>query len=238
MFSEDQKAALNEPLSESQRATRKGGHGNVLPYLEGFEAINNANQIFGFDGWNYKVDTLETIDNGYMALVTLTVVGADNASLTVRQDVGFTHYGQSNKQREDGDAPTPDQLDMALKGAVTDALKRCLRTFGSQFGNNLYDKEDTGTTRPAPTQPQPAQNQPPERKLADSIEQEELTGRDADFQAFVKSNDVDWWYFVTEVLRAKTFGHYLQDGGTPKGAVEAFQRFVQDRIGENQPPRI
>ncbi len=33
----------------------------------------------------------------------------------------------------------------AEKGAVTDALKRCLRSFGAQFGNDLYgaDRENT-----------------------------------------------------------------------------------------------
>jgi hypothetical protein len=31
-----------------------------------------------------------------------------------------------------------DAHEMAEKGAVTDALKRALRTFGNQFGNGLY----------------------------------------------------------------------------------------------------
>lgn len=33
--------------------------------------------------------------------------------------------------------------EQAEKGAVTDALKRCLRTFGAQFGNDLYGADST-----------------------------------------------------------------------------------------------
>lgn len=36
---------------------------------------------------------------------------------------------------------TPEALDMALAGSVTDCLKRCFRQLGDQFGNTLYDKE-------------------------------------------------------------------------------------------------
>ena len=36
---------------------------------------------------------------------------------------------------------TPEALDMAIAGAVTDCLKRCFRQLGEQFGNSLYDKE-------------------------------------------------------------------------------------------------
>ena len=32
--------------------------------------------------------------------------------------------------------------DLCVKQAVTDALKRSFRTFGSRFGNSLYDKEN------------------------------------------------------------------------------------------------
>jgi hypothetical protein len=35
---------------------------------------------------------------------------------------------------------SPEALDMAIAGAVTDCLKRCFRQLGEQFGNSLYDK--------------------------------------------------------------------------------------------------
>jgi DNA repair and recombination protein RAD52 len=49
-----------------------------------------------------------------------------------RQDVGFG----SGFAKMIGDA-----IEGATKEAVTDALKRCLRTFGHPFGLALYDKE-------------------------------------------------------------------------------------------------
>ena len=48
---------------------------------------------------------------------------------------------------------------MAVKGAVSDALKRSLRTFGNQFGNSLYNKgnesyeEDSPPPPPRPARP-------------------------------------------------------------------------------------
>jgi hypothetical protein len=57
----------------------------------------------------------------------------------VREDVGFgSGYG-----KKAGDA-----IEGATKEAVTDALKRCLRTFGSQFGLALYDKERANVANP------------------------------------------------------------------------------------------
>ena len=39
---------------------------------------------------------------------------------------------------------SPEALETAIKGAVSDALKRAMRHFGKQFGNSLYDKERNG----------------------------------------------------------------------------------------------
>jgi recombination DNA repair RAD52 pathway protein len=41
----------------------------------------------------------------------------------------------------DGHAPSPQSHETAIKGAVTDGIKRALRSFGDQFGASLYDKD-------------------------------------------------------------------------------------------------
>ena len=41
-----------------------------------------------------------------------------------------------------GDSSKKMGRDKAVKESVTDAMKRCFRTFGNQFGNSLYDKEN------------------------------------------------------------------------------------------------
>ena len=63
----------------------------------------------------------------YSATVTVHVTGAPS-----RTDVGFSTVQKWKT------GYTPEAHDTAMKGAVTDALKRALRSFGHQFGNSLY----------------------------------------------------------------------------------------------------
>lgn len=118
--------------------------GKYGEYIEGWHAIAEANRIFGFGGWSYTLDKINltnaTEDGGkhrvgYMACVTVTVDGVQ------RGDVG---HGQGFG-RSEGDAH-----DSAAKEAVTDALKRALRTFGNPFGLALYDKSKANVGRDAP----------------------------------------------------------------------------------------
>ena len=122
---------LQKPLdSKHVKPPPKGKYGD---YVEAWHVINEANRIFGFDGWSYDLKTLvKTNQNedgkhhvGYAATVMLTVGDVQ------RTDVG---HGQGHHGSE-GEAH-----DSAIKEAVTDALKRALRTFGNQFGLALYDK--------------------------------------------------------------------------------------------------
>ena len=55
------------------------------------------------------------------------------AHSTYHEDVG---YGHSENMPTDHRA-----LEVALKTAVSDALKRTLRVFGEALGNSLYDKD-------------------------------------------------------------------------------------------------
>lgn len=108
--------------------------GKYGEYVDAWHIIMEANRIFGFDGWSYGVDQITPTNNakvgdmhrvGYMAVVTV-VVGDQR-----KGDIG---HGQGFSKSE-GDAH-----DSAVKEAVTDALKRALRTFGNPFGLALYDK--------------------------------------------------------------------------------------------------
>lgn len=108
---------------------------NKKPYLEGFEAINQANKIFGFDGWGYEIVEMEyrelTRGSGaaagmYLARIKVTVTGWQP-----REDVGVGLTAGTS----------PEAHETAVKAAVTDGIKRALRGFGPQFGNDLYDKD-------------------------------------------------------------------------------------------------
>lgn len=165
MFTAEQIAELDKDLLPIFVAERKGASGTTLKYIAGHTAIDQADRIFGYGQWGYEVlscdmktipDPLtgEIIGVTYEATVKLTVegcipvtdVGQQAVSAWNVQDVIMTRRGK------DGDMSDPitpyerqlacriitDSHEVARKGAATDAAKRCLRTFGSQFGNGLY----------------------------------------------------------------------------------------------------
>ena len=127
MLSEEQLAQLAAPLEESRVSHRQG-----MSYLEAWDCIAKANEIFGYTNWSYTVQRLERETFGWLAVVRLEVGGV------VREDVGYTDYAPLDNVLAN---VTARDTDMAMKGAVSDGLKRCLRTFGPQFGNSLYDKD-------------------------------------------------------------------------------------------------
>lgn len=149
-LTKEQVEQLEAPLNGDYVAARKQS-GITLSYIEGYHAINEANRIFGFDGWS-----LETISNNLIEEADVEIGQKKTPGVmvgyaaTVRVTVGDvtrtqTGYGSSR-------AVNPvDAHELAMKEAETDAMKRALRTFGNQFGNALYDKEqkevDYGDTK-------------------------------------------------------------------------------------------
>jgi len=154
-FTEVQKNLLSEPLSKEDVKTREGTGKTQLSYLASFHVIAEANRIFGFDGWDSEILSLTQADKteyekpaykagddpkkmlsiSYLCKLRVTVKAGDKT--VVREDVGFgngvagaTAYGIGSC------------IELASKEAVTDALKRCMRYYGSKFGLTLYDKDD------------------------------------------------------------------------------------------------
>ena len=122
-------------------------------YIEGWHAIAEANRIFGHGSWSYTLKSLDRDDlreakdskgnpqwqAAYTCIVTV------NVGDVVREDVGFG----SGFAKQVGDA-----IEGATKEAVTDALKRALRTFGNPFGLALYDKSRANVGVDEPPEPQ------------------------------------------------------------------------------------
>lgn len=121
-------------------------------YIEGWHAMAEANRIFGFDGWDYTITDCRCVSDrprrigkepnakdgfgvSYVATVLVSVDGV------TRQDVGAGHGY---------DVDCGLAHESAIKEAVTDALKRALRSFGNPFGLALYDKsrENVGVDAP------------------------------------------------------------------------------------------
>lgn len=140
MFNQNQIEVLNSQLDSSRVKTREKGNIN-LSYLEGFDIIETANSIFGYGNWSYLISKLEQVSQEqnhnqnyvvcYKAVVKLIVKDENHSKSISRQDVGFG-TGVSKT--------LADSHENAGKEAVTDALKRAMRSFGNQFGNSLYDK--------------------------------------------------------------------------------------------------
>jgi DNA repair and recombination protein RAD52 len=143
---------------------RKGGGGSTLKHIEGHNAIDQANRLFGYGNWGYRtlsckpvviIDpvTGESIGVTYEAEVELQVKGCMPVVDVGQQAVSTWNVHDvvmSRRKKDDKDGPVQewekvnaqrtivDAHEVARKGAATDAMKRCLRTFGSQFANGLY----------------------------------------------------------------------------------------------------
>ena len=148
----DQLQQLNAPLDPRRVSQRQGSGGKALSFLQSHDVKRTANRIFGYDGWSYTVDELvcigeepykknnkEGVRVGYRATVTVQV------GETRRGDTG---YGDAIEYQNS--KITPHEL--ASKEAVSDATKRCLASWGDQFGLVLYgDDPLRGSTASAPT---------------------------------------------------------------------------------------
>lgn len=162
MFNDKQKEILRNELNGNRIKSRSKGNIN-LSYLEGFDIIETANKIFGYGNWDYAISKLEQVSQEsnqnqnavicYKAIVQVLVHSIDHSKDVSREDVGFGT----------GIAKTlADAHESGAKEAVTDALKRSLRSFGNQFGNSLYDKGRRHDNQPQQNQ---QQNQPPQNNV-------------------------------------------------------------------------
>jgi DNA repair and recombination protein RAD52 len=171
MFNKNQLASLNQELDSSRIKTREKGNIN-LSYIEGFDVIDTANLIFGYGNWSYLISKLEQVSQEqnhnqnyvvcYKAVVKLIVKDENHTKSIFRQDVGFGS----------GVAKTlNDAHENAGKEAVTDALKRAMRSFGNQFGNSLYDKSRNHANQESSYQAN--QNQNYNQKLQNNQQQQQ-----------------------------------------------------------------
>ena len=167
MFNQTQLDKLNQQLPANRIKTRQKGNIN-LSYLEGFDIIQTANDIFGFGNWEYFISKLDIVSQEqnhnqnhiicYKAVIKISIHNQEHLQTISREDVGFgTGIAKTLADANEG----------AAKEAVTDALKRAMRSFGNQFGNSLYDKSKNHTQKISYNQNntnhhnyQPQQNKP------------------------------------------------------------------------------
>lgn len=143
MLTQKQRDTLLAPV----KADRVRRDNNGMSYLEGYEVTAHLNRLFGFEGWDKAIrfelvfeDSAEK--NGrmgwwvcYSAQCRLTIKDTDGHVITVKEDAG-TGEAQNQPQRAAAH-------DLAIKSAVTDAMKRAAKDLGDQFGLSLYRKGST-----------------------------------------------------------------------------------------------
>jgi len=180
MFSENQLKALSYNLDDSRVKTIDKA-GMSFKYLETYDVINVANNIFNYM-WDYTITRLEEVARDinqnsnhvitYSAIVKVRIYD-NQRNFIEREDTGVG----TATARTIGEA-----IDNASKSAVSDSLKRSLRSLGGQFGNDLYSKSANinQNYQQQPTQ-QPQQysqpnqqhhNQPPNNQIQNNTPQD------------------------------------------------------------------
>ena len=205
-------SALEQPLDPALVSRRDGRGNRQYDYIEGHTVIDQANKIFGYGGWGYELAgdvslrRMEKVDvrtgelkvsYAYSAPVRVSVNGAPS-----RTDIGFHIVAED----------TPEGHDTACKGAVTDGLKRALRSFGDRFGNGLYGEQPSANGRGNARPSSPEQRQ---RSNANNGDGDRNSGR----QTANKGN-------------GRRDGSYLQQLRGRLIALGAEQGFGEDQVRE------
>lgn len=138
----DISGSLDQKLSSSR--VKKHPHSG-FDYIESWDAIDCANKIFGYMGWESRIDDMRVIceekndrgtyEVGYMATVTVTVSYIDEDGKRAESRRQGSGVGVGHKKK------LSDAHEGAVKSAESDARKRALMQFGAQFGLALYDEE-------------------------------------------------------------------------------------------------
>ncbi|EFB25196.1 hypothetical protein PANDA_002002, partial [Ailuropoda melanoleuca] len=129
--------ALRQRLGPEYVSSRMAGGGQRVCYIEGHRVINLANEMFGYNGWAHSI-TQQNVDfvdlnNGKFYVGVCAFVRVQLKDGSYHEDVG---YGVS-----EGLKSKALSLEKARKEAVTDGLKRALRSFGNALGNCILDKD-------------------------------------------------------------------------------------------------
>lgn len=138
-LTEQQVNFLLRPISDKRVRNLRG-----MSHLEAWDVRRQLIRVFGFDGFTIETQSLDMVaeresKNGdrsrwtvvYRAQVRLTVKATDGRPLTVFEDAAA---GDAVNQPSLGDAH-----DLAMKTALSQALKRCAVNLGDQFGLSLYN---------------------------------------------------------------------------------------------------
>lgn len=166
MPGQDEEFEVEEPLGASAYSflskefenTHHDNRGGVeLEYITGEQCATRLNTVLGPFGWSGRVleHGYNEEANEYWVLYELTVHSDENGSL-LPQSITRQQFGSQKVKRRRNDN-SPLDIGFDLKGATTDAMKKCATLIG--VGLYLSSKEPREDEQPAPQQQQrPAGN--------------------------------------------------------------------------------
>ena len=194
MLSPEIQSLLSEPLDPRRVTTGEAGPLRGIKYLEGHDVIETANRIFGYGGWAFMLLSAPTcVEKGSQGdRQTAYEVWMAQGQLTIENAGVFTDVGTCVRNGTGASG-----LEMAIKGAATDALKRCLRNYGDQFGLVLYEKGltlgDLARDHNASHQdvPLPPMDAPPAAKVAKGVPEWWPAYRKAKQEAHVTDAEIE-----------------------------------------------
>ncbi|MCX5522259.1 RAD52 family DNA repair protein [Streptomyces bobili] len=138
-LTEQQLGFLLTPISSNRVRNLRG-----MSHLEAWDIRRQLIRIFGFEGFTIETISLDLVAERetkqgersrwtivYRAQVRLTVKATDGRPLATFEDAAA---GDAVNQPSIGDAH-----DLAMKTALSQALKRCAVNLGDQFGLSLYN---------------------------------------------------------------------------------------------------
>lgn len=133
---------LLKPINPRRVASRRGGGGKSLSYVEAYDIKAHMIRIFGFTGWSWDVIAADLVfeekgdrnwEVGYRVIGRLTVGNGDYMSATYTEAaVGIAALPSRGEAH-----------DMAVKTGESDAFKRAAINLGDQFGLSLYNNGST-----------------------------------------------------------------------------------------------
>lgn len=145
---------LSQRLGPEYLSQRPGpGGGPKLTYIEGWKAVDLANEVFGFNGWSTSVQRLDVdyldvhVESGRCNCGVSAIVRITLRDGTYHEDVGYGHA--------EGVRGKHAALEKCKKEAITDSIKRGLKTFGKLLGNCLYDRQYAREVLKVPVPPAP-----------------------------------------------------------------------------------
>jgi recombination DNA repair RAD52 pathway protein len=154
-LTDKQRAYLGQGISPGRVQKLRG-----MAHLEAWDVRRYLIRVFGYGGWDFEVLETELVHasvterekkdkdgNPYTAYLH-TVVYRVTGRLVLKDESGevIASYDDGAAGDAINQPSVGDAHDMALKTAMSQAIKRCAVNLGDQFGLSLYDN---GNTDPA-----------------------------------------------------------------------------------------